>query len=137
RGMGRSRRGLGSAAAVIVVGLCVVCAAAARSGQAYADQHGTDPADGSVDSGTRAVSTQPLVPPLAIAWSFQLVHSGSSPAVADGIVYVGSSDSTNPRSLFALNLATGSLQWNYSVNFTFLSSPAVANGIVYAAPVQD
>jgi outer membrane protein assembly factor BamB len=47
----------------------------------------------------------------------------SSPAVANGIVYVGSDD----NNLYALNATTGAKLWNTTGG----GSPAVANGIVY------
>jgi outer membrane protein assembly factor BamB len=56
------------------------------------------------------------------------IEISSSPAVASGVVYIGSPD----HHLYALNATTGSILWKYEtgdvINF---SSPAVANGIVY------
>jgi outer membrane protein assembly factor BamB len=54
----------------------------------------------------------------------------SSPAVANGVVYVGSGD----YNLYALNASTGVLLWNYA-NGPGQSSPAVANGMVYVGSV--
>ncbi|MEI6840836.1 MAG: PQQ-binding-like beta-propeller repeat protein [Methanomicrobiales archaeon] len=54
----------------------------------------------------------------------------SSPAVANGVVYVGSQDSN----LYAVDAKTGTFLWNYKTNEPsdwVSSSPAVANGIVY------
>ena len=51
----------------------------------------------------------------------------SSPAVANGVVYVGSEDSN----VYALNANTGVKLWNYSTGGVVKSSPAVANGMVY------
>jgi outer membrane protein assembly factor BamB len=52
----------------------------------------------------------------------------SSPAVANGIVYVGSQDGK----LYAFDAATGAPIWRTSyTGGSVLSSPAVANGIVY------
>ena len=51
----------------------------------------------------------------------------SSPAVANGVVYVGSADGT----LYALNASTGARLWGYSARGQLISSPAVANGVVY------
>jgi outer membrane protein assembly factor BamB len=52
----------------------------------------------------------------------------SSPAVANGAVYIGSPD----HNLYALDATTGKFLWKYEtgdvINF---SSPAVANGVVY------
>jgi outer membrane protein assembly factor BamB len=47
----------------------------------------------------------------------------SSPAVADGVVYVGSDD-TN---LYAFDATTGALRWSTATANTVQSSPAVAN----------
>jgi outer membrane protein assembly factor BamB len=52
----------------------------------------------------------------------------SSPAVANGIVYIGSGDGN----LYALHLDTGALDWKSKTGGRITSSPAVANGVVYA-----
>jgi outer membrane protein assembly factor BamB len=51
----------------------------------------------------------------------------SSPAVANGVVYVGSSDDK----VYALNASTGALLSSYTTGSSVYSSPAVANGVVY------
>ncbi len=51
----------------------------------------------------------------------------SSPAVADGTVYVGSQDSK----LYALDAATGAKRWEYKTGSWVDSSPAIVNGVVY------
>jgi outer membrane protein assembly factor BamB len=51
----------------------------------------------------------------------------SSPAVANGVVYVGSED----NNVYALNATTGAQLWNYTTGGQVWSSPAVANGAVY------
>ena len=51
----------------------------------------------------------------------------SSPAVANGVVYVGSYD----HKLYALDAATGAFKWSDTMGGGVWSSPAVANGIVY------
>jgi hypothetical protein len=51
----------------------------------------------------------------------------SSPAVADGVVYVGSDD----NNVYALNASTGITIWTYGTTGLVDSSPAVANGVVY------
>jgi outer membrane protein assembly factor BamB len=51
----------------------------------------------------------------------------SSPAVANGVVYVGSNDG----SLYALNAGTGKLLWSYPTGGAVTSSPAVANNEVF------
>ncbi|MEI7434740.1 MAG: PQQ-binding-like beta-propeller repeat protein [Methanomicrobiales archaeon] len=51
----------------------------------------------------------------------------SSPAVVDGVVYVGSDD----NKVYALDAASGSEKWSYLTGGRVLTSPAVVNGIVY------
>lgn len=53
--------------------------------------------------------------------------AGGSPAVENGIVYVGSGD----YSVYALDAADGTLAWHYSTASYVVSQPVVANGIVY------
>jgi outer membrane protein assembly factor BamB len=65
---------------------------------------------------------------LDVAWTFatgDVVES--SPAVANGLVYIGSNDGY----LYALDATTGALKWKRNVGGVDYSSPAVANGIVY------
>ena len=66
---------------------------------------------------------------LKVLWSYEAGESiDSSPAVADGVVYVTSASGD----LLALNLADGQLKWKYTVELGFgESSPAVANGRVF------
>jgi PGF-CTERM protein len=51
----------------------------------------------------------------------------SSPAVANGVVYVGSDD----NNLYALNATTGAKLWSYTTGGYVDSSPAVVKGVVY------
>jgi outer membrane protein assembly factor BamB len=51
----------------------------------------------------------------------------SSPAVANGVVYVGCDN----RNVYALNATTGANLWSYTTGGNVESSPAVANGVVY------
>ena len=52
----------------------------------------------------------------------------SSPAVANGVVYVGSGDG----GLYALDLGTGARRWRYDAGAPVSSSPAVGGGLIYA-----
>ena len=63
-----------------------------------------------------------------VVWSFT-TGSGvySSPAVADGVVYVGSQD----VNVYALSAATGAKVWSFATGGPVQSSPAVADGVVY------
>jgi outer membrane protein assembly factor BamB len=66
----------------------------------------------------------------------------SSPAVANGVVYTGSSSgnvsarNAKPHSdVSALDAKTGARLWSYATGDNYLtSSPAVANGLVYFGP---
>ena len=64
---------------------------------------------------------------LGLLWSYPNMFVGSSPAVANGVVYVGSYD----YNVYALNATTGVKLWSYSTGSYVESSPAVANGVVY------
>ena len=65
----------------------------------------------------------------ALLWKY---HTGaeifsSGPAVANGVVYVGSGYG---NSVYALDASTGAFIWKYPTG-AVQSSPAVANGVVY------
>lgn len=53
----------------------------------------------------------------------------SSPAVVNGVAYIGSFDGN----VYALNASTGAQLWKYTTDGASGASPAVANGLVYAA----
>jgi outer membrane protein assembly factor BamB len=53
----------------------------------------------------------------------------SSPAIADGVVYVGSDEG----SLYAFDLATGARRWRVNLESPVSASPAVGGGLVYVA----
>jgi hypothetical protein len=57
----------------------------------------------------------------------------SSPAVADGKIFVGSWDGK----VYALNASTGALVWRYTTGSPVASSPAVADGIVFVGSDDD
>ncbi|MDO8689363.1 MAG: PQQ-binding-like beta-propeller repeat protein [Dehalococcoidia bacterium] len=70
-----------------------------------------------------------LQPSLHARWTY-LVETGaigSEPAVANGVVYVGSSDGN----LYALDSQTGVQRWKAAAS-SGVSTPAVANNLVYA-----
>ncbi|MFZ2451920.1 MAG: PQQ-binding-like beta-propeller repeat protein [Methylovulum miyakonense] len=61
-------------------------------------------------------------------WQFTAGNAvASSPAVVNGVVYVGSYDGN----VYAINAATGVQKWAYPTGGIVGSSPAVANGVVY------
>jgi eukaryotic-like serine/threonine-protein kinase len=51
----------------------------------------------------------------------------SSPAVANGLVYVGSTDGN----LYAVDLESGTQKWKFETKVRVTSSPAVNGGVVY------
>jgi eukaryotic-like serine/threonine-protein kinase len=68
-----------------------------------------------------------------LVWKRPVSHSYSSPAVANGVVYVGG-QAGDASQLTALNARTGRILWAYREEGTerpILSSPAVADGRVY------
>ncbi|GAB4022226.1 outer membrane protein assembly factor BamB family protein [Spirosoma koreense] len=52
----------------------------------------------------------------------------NTPLVADGLVYVGGTDTT----LYALDALSGAKKWNFRAGSGFYTQPAIADGIVYA-----
>ena len=69
-----------------------------------------------------------------VLWSYLTGDSvDSSPAVLNGVVYVGSED----YNVYALNATTGKSIWSYPTDGYVYSSPAVANGVVYVGSEDD
>jgi outer membrane protein assembly factor BamB len=65
---------------------------------------------------------------LSLKWSYATGGAvQSSPAVANGVVYIGSDD----FKVYALNAKTGAKLWSYLTGNKVDSSPAVSNGVVY------
>jgi eukaryotic-like serine/threonine-protein kinase len=64
---------------------------------------------------------------LSMKWRRSLEVGDSSPAVANGVVYVTSGYGY----VYALKASTGAVLWNYSTGDDVQTSPAVANGVVY------
>ena len=65
---------------------------------------------------------------LSLKWTFSTNGAiYSSPAVAGGVVYIGSSDGN----LYAVDAATGKLRWKFDAHGQVRSSPAVVGGAVY------
>ena len=57
----------------------------------------------------------------------------SSPAVVDGVVYVGSGDASHvgKGNVYAIDAASGAQRWSFAAGDVVLSSPAVVDGVVY------
>lgn len=65
---------------------------------------------------------------IAGRWRFATESKiGSSPAVVDGVVYVGSLDGR----LYAIDAASGAERWRVATKDGIYSSPAVVDGMVY------
>ena len=63
-----------------------------------------------------------------LMWKFKTGNEiASSPAVAGGVVYVGSREGW----LYAVDAKTGQEKWSFNTGSEVFSSPAVADGIVY------
>jgi outer membrane protein assembly factor BamB len=73
--------------------------------------------------------TTSLAPEIeSLRWNYKADgYVFSSPAVADGIVFVGSSDTR----VYALDELTGGQVWNYTTAGAVESSPALVDGIVF------
>jgi len=94
-----------------------------------------------VDSGVAYVATSATLYALdansgAVRWRAQFCCpdlASSDPAVAKGIVYIGSFDT----GLHALDAKTGTTLWNYPAIARVFSAPVVADGIVYFDDAED
>jgi outer membrane protein assembly factor BamB len=65
---------------------------------------------------------------LELLWRFKTdAEVKSSPAIVDGIVYIGSSDS----SIYAIDAATGKQEWHLTTGDAVESGPCVADGTVF------
>src|SRR5260370_258415 len=73
------------------------------------------------------ILTSSNVSALTLDWSYTTGSVQSSPAVANGVVYIGSMDDK----LYALDAVTGALKWSYATGGYIDSSPAVVGGVVY------
>jgi outer membrane protein assembly factor BamB len=70
----------------------------------------------------------PALPSSSVYWTFQTEGAiWGTPAVSDGVVYVGSDD-TN---LYALGAGTGKLIWKFPTGGIVRATPALLDGVVY------
>ena len=77
---------------------------------------------------TGAYAAPGPIQPGAVKWKFKTDAAVvSSPAIADGVVYVGSADGN----LYAIDQESGAQKWKIDTGEPIVSSPAVANGLVY------
>jgi len=67
-------------------------------------------------------------PSNTLLWRFKTGGKvNSSPAVSNGIIYIGSDD----NNLYAIDAATGNEKWRFAMSVYESSSPSVSNGVVY------
>jgi len=69
-----------------------------------------------------------IMPTNSELWRFATGHPvHSSPAVLNGIVYVGSGD----KNLYAIDALTGKEKWRFATESNVESSPSVSKGVIY------
>jgi len=114
--------------AVLIVVLCLspFLASAPRVNAQQSSSGGwpmfrADPSHSGLGTGRPALAPRPL-------WNYTTgSYLYSSPAIINGVVYVGSFDGN----IYALNATNGTKIWNYTMGGQVLSSPAVIDGKVY------
>lgn len=80
------------------------------------------------DAAHSGVSAAKGLPALhGVKWRFRCSGSVSSPALSEGLLYIGCDDGN----LYALEAATGTAKWAFKTGGRVASSPAVADGLVY------
>ncbi|HJS88935.1 MAG TPA: PQQ-binding-like beta-propeller repeat protein [Steroidobacteraceae bacterium] len=120
--MRRRHRPIGSAVAVLSLSLASAASGAADCSSMF---HGNPQHTGVCPTDVREMK---------LLWRF---HTGnmvrSTPAVVDGMVYVGSND----KHFYALDAKTGRLSWSFSARGGIASSPAVSHGRVWFADATN
>lgn len=85
------------------------------------------------DLGLTGYSTSSAPNTNGTLWTYQTgADVMSSPAIVDGVVYIGSND----KNVYALDLYTGSKIWNYTTDGLVYSSPAVFGGKVFVGTTK-
>src|SRR5262249_2766246 len=75
----------------------------------------------------------PPTRPVSKMWAFRTNdYIDSSPAVANGVVYVGSDD----NKIYAIDTQSGQQKWVFATGSYVNSSPAVVDGVVYVGSVD-
>jgi outer membrane protein assembly factor BamB len=87
----------------------------------------SDPSHDGVGTGNAALTG-------TLLWKYTIGYEVyySSPAVVNGVVYVGSFDDD----VYALNATNGAYIWSYTTGNMVESSPAVVNGVVYVGSLD-
>jgi len=89
-----------------------------------------------------------ILPTITELWRFKCMESArivsgigftytiegrSSPAVSNGVVYVGSND----NNLYSIDSVTGIEKWRFKTGSNVASSPAVSNGVIYVGSLDN
>ena len=77
--------------------------------------------------------------PVEAKWRFETDGPvGSSPAVVEGTVYIGSGGrGSEDRHVYAIDTESGEKQWRFQTDGPVYSSPAVVEGTVYVGSTDD
>jgi outer membrane protein assembly factor BamB len=69
----------------------------------------------------------------ALVWRHQFKYAWCDPTIADGVVFVGGYEAGAGylEALYALDLASGDLEWQYPVQGRITESPALSDGTIY------
>jgi hypothetical protein len=123
-----------TAICIAVIGLLVAITTIPGTSHNSAGAHSSNSA-GAQSSGTpNGAGFAAGAFPNTLVWSYTTgSYVVARPAVAGGIVYVGSYD----HEVYALDAATGHVRWTYRTGANVESSPAVAAGIVYIGSDDD
>ncbi|WP_223590033.1 outer membrane protein assembly factor BamB family protein [Neobacillus bataviensis] len=77
---------------------------------------------------------------LSLGWTYRTPGTilTSSPAISNGMVYVGTRDESGSEhhAIHAVDLETGNKRWEVKADAQVQASPAVADGIVYASSIR-
>ena len=78
---------------------------------------------------------QTLPDSLDVLWQYKVDGGAfeSTAAIVDGVVYIGDLDDT----VFALDLETGEVKWEFKVEIGFYAAPAVQDGLYLVPKVLD
>lgn len=91
-------------------------------------------ADGTLFVGSSDAATLFALDPQTgeLKWRFGLIGDAwCSPAIANGVVYIGGYSSGADSDFYAVDATTGKLNWKLSIRNGVVSSPTVVDGIVY------
>jgi len=114
--------------------------ATARSSELPAPRPGTDWPMFHGDAQHSGVATDILPPALRLAWSHRTPGTilASSPAVVNGVVYVGTRDEngTEHNGVRAVDFSSGRKLWQFRTEAQVQASPAVAEDLVFASTVR-